>query len=173
VLFGDKARFAIESVTAIDQPEPFGGLGPMVHLTYWVADQQIGDPDLPTYAGYLEEGLRHHLADRGHRRNDSLHARPAKDLATLLTDWPDAERATRERWSAHDIGQPLDRSEYAGDRHGDWAVHIVEDRRSGRVLAYSRAAPAGFIEAQTRPGEVDEALTQAWKAMQALLQPES
>ncbi|MDQ8027571.1 MAG: hypothetical protein REJ23_02510 [Brevundimonas sp.] len=176
LLFGDRATFAIELEIPADQPDPFSGLCPMVHLTYWIAGREIGDPELATYAGYAEDGLRHHLADRGHRRDDGLYALPASELIALLdscyNDPALAERATTERWSAHSIGRPLDRSEYLEDLQTGWTVHLVEDERTGRVLAYRRAAPAEVIEGRILPGEVDGALAAAWNAMQALLEPD-
>lgn len=176
MLLGDRTTFAIEYELVSDQPEPFAGLGPLLHVSYWIGGRQIGNPELPTYTDYLASRLIHHLNDRGHRRNDALSAMSGAGVAALLRqafeDEASRQRAEDERWSAHDIGRPLDSSEYLDELGTDWDVYLVEGEHVGRVLALHRGESELVVETAVPAGWVDSVLMETWKAIEAEYYPE-
>ena len=165
---GDRQVFAVELAILPRRP---GGLREC-HFTYWIGGRAVGNFELDAPVAEMGEALRHILVDRGHRRNDRLFDRPGPEIVGIMRRWRGGDRdlerrANDERWSAHDIGYPMDHG-YPAGTGARWSVYLIEGAEDARLIFVESGAPDAIHEQRMPAGHVDRILADAWDALTAI-----
>ena len=160
---GDSERFAVE----YELNEKHGGVWMFGRFCYWCAGKRIGDFDVGTSLRDVLFQLDQLARDNGSRANRRFSMLSGADVFRLLDgvlfgdDEMNNERiAEDEQWARHQILPPV-------DVFDGWKGFLVEDNQGARLILACEPFE-DVAEVALQPGEVDEALDRARRALDAI-----